>query len=234
MSLSNLQNSFIDGLYKKESSDLLANIKKSSIARVELFDIYRNNLQGALINALCITYGKIIKIIGDKEFKKLALEFIAKNRSFSGNLDDYGANFNDFLAIKGDVFLSDLAKLQWCELQSYLAKNSQEIDITTLQNLDSNQLFDLKFNINPSVFIIESNFNILAKKRPTKTLKNPANFIIYRQNFTVFAKKLTKNDISFIKGIKEGLGLYEIYEKYQIDIEKPLQKFLLTGVLIKK
>src|SRR3989338_2941344 len=190
--LSALQNKFIDGVYDGSKLDVLKSIKDGKAPKEELFDIYRNNLYATLTDSLRITYPKIYQFTGEKKFKNLCKEFIKQNRSYSGNLDDYGVNFADFFAEK---------------------------------------LFDVKFKLHPSCFLIDSGYNLLSKKKQSKPQKKQNYFVIYRHDIEVKAERISKGEFNFLSGVKENLSLYQIYEKYKINIQTCLQKYLANSVL---
>ncbi len=228
--LKEIQNKFIDGTYDERNLAVLSSIKNGKAPKQELLDIYRNNLYATLINALKITYPKIHHFLKEKNFKKFCQEFIKQNHSYSGNLDDYGENFAEFFA-KTDAFLSDLAKLEWLSHRSYLAKDVPPINIEELQKLPPEKLFDVRFKLHPSCFLISSNYNLLGKKKQINPLKRQNYFVIYRHDFEVKAEKISKDEFNFLSGIKENLSLYQIYEKYEINIQAVLQKYLANSVL---
>lgn len=227
--LATLQNQFIDSLYKKEKPELLDQIKNGKASKLELLNIYRNNLYVTLINALKITYPRIYQFVGENYFRKLCREFIGNNRSNSGNLDDYGEDFADFLLQKNDFFLSDLAKLEWLKHRSYLAENAAVLDIASLQKLPTKRLFEVKFKLHSSCFLLSSNYNLLRKTRPTKEGKKRNYFLVYRQNLYVKTIKILREEYDFLRGIEENLSLYQIYEKHEINIQNCLQKYLGNG-----
>jgi hypothetical protein len=226
-----LQNQFLEAIYTAENPTLLALIKEGKASKQELLGIYRGNLYGALVNALRLTYQKVCAIIGQEEFSELAREFIKKNKSRSGNLDDYGENFYDFLGQKNEFFLSDLSKLEWLKQKSYLAKDEQPIDVTALQNLAPEKFFDLKFTLSCSVFLLTSNYNLLGKSKQNQPQKRLIHFLIHRQGLNVQAQKISKNEFNFLNGIKDELSLYEIYQKHQIDVQNCLQKYLTNAAV---
>jgi hypothetical protein len=229
--LQELQNDFVKSLYHKDDLKILPEIKNSVIAKEELLNIYRNNLHENLKNTLKITYPKIYQLTKEKKFATFCQEFIKKNRSISGNLDDYGGNFCDFLAQQNELFLSDLAKLEWLGQKSYLAKNVDFLDIKALQELPPEKLFDVKFEINPSCFLLNSSYNLLGRKKQNKPPKRQKYFVIYRLSFEVIFEQITKEEFVFLNGAKEGLALFKIYEKHNINVQKYLQKYLANGVL---
>lgn len=225
------QSKFIESIYGKPKAEILQSIKSGKAPKKELLDIYRNNLYCSLTSALEITYPKVFELSGNNKFKEFCQEFIKANKSNSGNLDDYGANFAKFLKGKGELLFHDLAISEWLMHQSYLAQDSDPVNIKSLQKLNPEKLFDVKFELNPSCFLLESNYNLLNKNKGKK-LKKPVYFAIYRHNLDVEIEKISKEDFVFLSGVKSNLTLYEIYEKYEIDIQSPLQKYLTNSVLI--
>lgn len=198
MKLIELQNKFIDTIYEKSKPEVVAQIKDGKLSKEELIGIYRNNLYGTLKNSLKITYPETHKKIGEKKFSKKCENFIRKNRSRSGNLDDYGEGFAN--------------EIEWLGQKSYLAREVKPIDVEKLKKLSAEKLFDLKFKLHPSCFLHK-------------------NFVIYRQNLEIKTEKISRSEMNFLKGIKENLSLYEIYEKHNINIQNCLQKYLSNSVL---
>lgn len=229
--LKEIQNKFIDGAYDEGNLAVLSSIKDGKAPKEELLDIYRNNLYATLTNALRLTYPKIHQLVGEKKFKKFCLKFIKQNRSYSGNLDEYGENFSNFFVKKEDGFLSELAQVEWLKHKSYLAKDMPLFNIEKLQKLPQEKLFDVKLKLHPSCFLIDSNYNLLGKKKQGQPNKRPNYFVIYRHDFEVKAEKISRSEFSFLSGIKENLSLYQIYKKYKINIRTCLQKYLTNSVL---
>lgn len=229
--LKNLQNNLIEAIYCKEKSSFLVQIKAGKLPKAELIEIYRNNLYATLTNTLRLTYPRICQILSNEEFKKLCHEFIKNNRSQSGNLDDYGEDFFKFLQAKKEFFLSDLAKLEWLKQKSYLAKDAAQIDLEKLQKLSAEKLFEIKFKLHPSTFLLESSYNLLRQKRQNNPNKKLTYFLTYRNGFDVLSARISKSEFNFLVAIKNNLSLYQIYETHKINIQNPLQKFLVSRVL---
>jgi len=224
-----LQNQFIDGIFK-ESDKILSSILEKNIDVNERLDIYRNNVYGALSNALRITFSHVFAVLKEKKFNKIAYEYIDKNRSNSGNMDDYGAGFPDFLQNKNE-FLADLARLDWLFLQAYLAKNETEIDLPYLQKLSPEKLGDIKFRITKSLYFLDSDFNLL-KINNRKKHKNKLHFIIYRSGNEVVIEKISKKEIYFLNLVRQDLTMFEVYKKCGFAIDKYLQKFIQNRILL--
>jgi len=235
MNLLELQTNFINAIYHKPNLDILLEIKEGKAPKEELLGIYKNNLLGNLGNSLKLTFENVLRFLKEERFMELAMEYIVLHPSQSNNLDNYGENFSEFLFKKEGRFISDIAKLDWLKLQSYLAKNTPDIDLKSLQKLKPEDLFNLKFILNDSLFLLESNYNLLSKRRQSKEASRKNYFLIYRHNssgvFEVVVEKIPKTEFLFLTGVKNKLSLYEIYEKEQIEIHQPLQKYLSNKCL---
>lgn len=226
-----IQNQFIDGVYDKRKKQILSAIKNGKAPKEELFDIYRGNMQGMLFGVLKITYPQVFEFLKEKKFKEFVLEFIASNRSQSGNLDEYGESFYKLLQRKKEYFLSDLARLEWLKQRAYLAADANKLDIKKLQNLSEEKLFSVKFDLHPSLCLMTSRYNLLSAKKQNKALKKPAHFVIYRHDLDIVVNKVSEKEFNFIKAIQENHSLYEVFTKHKPDIGSCLSNNLSNGLI---
>jgi hypothetical protein len=221
MNLHNLQENFINYLYNPNKNDILSAISDNVIQSEKLLQIYRNNLFKNLQNSLKITFPLIYKYLGDAEFQKISYQYIIQNPSKSNNLDNYGERF----CYDQNDFLKNLSKFEWLCHLSFLAADSKLITQEDLQKIDPEKLFNLKFTLNPAIFLLKSNYDFESQK------KKQINYLIYRENNKVKTEKIIQNQFLFLTEIKNGLTLFEIYEKYEIDIGKLLAKYINYGIL---
>lgn len=236
MKLGDLQQQFILGLYHKPNEELLSQIKKSNIDKEQLIGIYRNNLGHNLLNCLRLTFENVLRFLKDEKFNELANKYLFKNISISNNLDDYGDKFSQFLLKEEGCFIADVAKLDWLKQQSYLAKNDEDFDLDKIKLLPPNELFDLKLKLSNSLFLAVSDYNLLAKRYQNSKSVRQNYFLIYRHKlsgvFEVDFVKISMQEYQFLQAVLDGLNLFEIYEKYEIDIKNILQKFLSNRVIV--
>ncbi len=226
-----VQDQFVDAIYDENSKDALKFIKSDNIAKEKLVEIYREGVYETLFNCLRLTYPRVFDFLGENKFREFCYEFIAKNRSKSGNLDKYGEEFSDFLAKKGENFLANLAKLEWCHQLTFLAENSDFLDLEKLQSLSEEEICDVKFDLSPSFYVFESNYNLFAKRKQSKEAKRTNYFIVYRFDLEIREEKISKSEFNFLNGVKDGFSFYEICEKYNLQIGPILQKFVANKVL---
>ncbi len=227
--INEIQNNFIDGIYENDNK-IFDSIKSSRISKKELLRIYQNNLYCNLINALRLTYDYLYNYLKEEKFKEFALDFIAKNRSQSTNLDDFGLNFPEFLREKNE-FYHDLAKISYFKQIAYLGENEADFDIESLQKIKPEKLFDIKFKLSKNCFLFISKFSLFSKRNREIERKKDCYYIIFRNFFEIEVVKITKKEFNFLNGVKQDLTLFEIYEKYNCDIEKSIQKYISNSVL---
>lgn len=226
--LKNTQNNFIDNLYL-DNKTVFAEIKPSKVSKTSRIGIYQNNLFENLRNALELTYRNVFKTLGTKKFKEITYQYIKKNRSQSGNLDNYGQNFPEFLQ---NDFLQDLAKIDLILQKIYLFADEKPLNIEKLQKIDPEKLFDLKFKLSKTAFLMQSKYSLFATKNRQIPRKNPCFFLIHREIFNCQAYKITKKEYQFLQSAQQNMTLYQIYQKYHCDIEKIMQKYIGNRVLI--
>src|SRR3989440_8257707 len=80
-------------------------------------DIYRNTFLLTLTKALRLCFPVVQKLVGDEFFEGAAQVFIAGHPPRAAWLDQYGAEFPDFLRAFGPAasvrYLGDVAELEW-------------------------------------------------------------------------------------------------------------------------
>lgn len=122
--------------------------------------IYRNIVFNNLTAALRIAYPAILKLVGEEFFEGAAARYIRDYPSTSGNLQDYGAHFPEFLARMPEAtrlaYLPDVARLEWARQESYLAADATPINPVALTQIPDNRHADLKLILHPSVRLVES------------------------------------------------------------------------------
>ena len=78
---------------------------------------YRRNITVNLSSALALTYPVVERVVGAAFFREAARAHALLEPSRSGDLNDYGANFADFVDSYAHAatmpYLSDLARLEW-------------------------------------------------------------------------------------------------------------------------
>lgn len=130
MSLQNLQLEFADAIYS-------GNLQMESVLPVQNLHIYQNNVLTHLIQTLQNTYPLIEKLVGEDFFRICAKEYIKQYPSRSGNLNEYGEYFSDFLVkyepVKELVYLTEVANFEWTCHILLTAASANRVDVNLLK-----------------------------------------------------------------------------------------------------
>lgn len=131
--LKTLQHDFLKSVYQQDEDSLLQHVAYGEAEAKERFAIYRNNVSINLTNALKLTFPVVCKLVDERFFHYAASEYIKVEQPSSGNLDEYGAGFADFLSgfppVETLPYLPDVAQLEWLYEQSYRAADAMEGDL---------------------------------------------------------------------------------------------------------
>lgn len=115
-SLHELQSGLMDALFGRQHT-VAAYLDGGGLDPLRRIAIYRNNLQHSLGAALAAVYPTVHELVGEDFFHALALRYIRRHPSRSGNLQEFGASLPDFIAgldaAAGLPYLADVARLDW-------------------------------------------------------------------------------------------------------------------------
>ncbi len=213
-----LQEEFAQSILLGDNKNSLVScIEGSTASPAARLSVYRNNVFQALINALVLTFPVVVKLVDERFFRYAAREYVLRHPSMSGNLEDYGREFPDFLRDFGPVahlpYLCDVARLEWAYLRSYQAQNMLPILIAKLQVLPESLYETLRFGIHPGAFIIRSSYPVLQLWQ--QVLDAPEHLdidinsggesvLIHRQGIEVKLKILQPAEAIFLERIASG------------------------------
>ncbi|MEM7168571.1 MAG: DNA-binding domain-containing protein [Pseudomonadota bacterium] len=135
--------------------------------QVRRFDIYRNNVTVAAIDALGDSFPCVRTLVGEEFFRATARAFLDKSRPRSPLLFRYGDTFGDFLeffppAARSVPYLADVARLEFARLRAFHAGDVNPLSIATLGETADDKLATLVFGIHPSVSLIRSRFPVAS------------------------------------------------------------------------
>jgi len=124
------------------------------------FNVYRNNVHVGLSEALSDTYPVVRALVGDEFFRGMAQVYIEHNKPVSPVLLNYGGSFAAFIATfepAGSLpFLADVARVEWAWTRCYHAAEAPSLPVESLQSVPEDRLDDLRFDLHPSVELLQS------------------------------------------------------------------------------
>lgn len=134
--LSELQRAFGAALVEGDGSALAPWIIARGIDPAARLRIYRHANLAIHVEALMASFPATVRLLGEECFDGVATRHAAWIGSTSGNLQTYGTDFPDFLAIQpelaGVAWVADVARLEWLRQEVALAASGVEADPVAL------------------------------------------------------------------------------------------------------
>ncbi|NJN47973.1 MAG: DUF2063 domain-containing protein [Candidatus Competibacteraceae bacterium] len=127
--------------------------------------VYRNNTVANFTDALQLTYPVVQRLVGDRFFRYAAAQYIGQTPSTSGDLQEYGDTFADFLRTfkpaAGLPYLPDVASLEWAYEQVFYAAEPDPLDTLALSRVPEERYGELRFTLNPASRLMASVYPVL-------------------------------------------------------------------------
>ncbi|MGA9853658.1 MAG: DNA-binding domain-containing protein [Gammaproteobacteria bacterium] len=162
-SLPELQRQFIATILNEEPSPLDDWVLGNGLTPAARLRIYRNIVSNNHAAALRTAYPGVLRLVGEDFFENAAARYLRDCPTRSGNLQDYGFDFADFLAqmpeASGLAYLPDVARLEWARQESYLAADAESISISVLADVRVPE--SLHLQLHPSVRTLSSPHPVL-------------------------------------------------------------------------
>jgi Putative DNA-binding domain len=156
--LREVQRAVARGMFSADGGEALGHIAEDAIGAAERFAVHRNNAAVTLIGALRLTYPVVDKLVGAEFFTGAAHAFIARHPPRTACLNDYGAQFAEFLAgfpaAAGLAYLPDVARLEWAVNASLNAPDTPALAPAALAELDVSAHVWLRLVPHPAVTLL--------------------------------------------------------------------------------
>ena len=134
----------------------------------EQMAVYRRTITSNYRNAMGATYPAVRRIVGAPFFRAAADAYVEAHPSRSGDLNEYGDAFGDFLSNYPPAaelpYLPDVARLEWAIDEANRAHDSSStphVVLGALSRLPTEALPGLRLAIEPSCRLIASPFPVL-------------------------------------------------------------------------
>lgn len=188
------------------------------------FAVYRNNVMVSLIDALAQTYPVVQALVGETFFRAMAAVYARAHPPRSPVMAWYGQTFAEFVAsflpASTVPYLSDVARLEWAQVQAYHAADLPPLALDVLQTAlqDPQQLAQLGWTLHPSVQVIDSAFAVLSIWLAHQPLAHEASVdnpdlaqsvLVLRDGLNVHALALSPGVGRFIVELQRGQPLLQ-------------------------
>ncbi|MHA3735197.1 HvfC/BufC N-terminal domain-containing protein [Pseudomonas sp. Eth.TT006] len=132
------------------------------------FLVYRNNVQGSLINALADSFPVVQQLVGEDFFRAMAAVFLQQRPPHSPLLSRYGEAFPNFIdafePAASVAYLADVGRLERLRTRAYHAADAQPVRPQQISAALANPegLSELRFTLHPSLHLLDSNHAVVA------------------------------------------------------------------------
>lgn len=248
LSLRSLQSRFAADLFE-EPGTITAWIRAEGIDPAARLEIYRNNLREGFHKTLALEYPVIQRLVGKDYFGRLALAFLARHPSRSGDLHHVGAPFVSFLrshfADKGYGYLADVAALEWAYQECLIAEDGDSLDPTTLRDVPAQSYATLRFTLRPDCRLVHSPFPVLkiwevnqgeARDETVHLDSGPDFLLVLRNAKGVHFRRINEDDHRLLAAFVRGKSLEEALEislasNPHFDLSAALRRCVESGAL---
>jgi hypothetical protein len=205
-------------------NELLACIKDGpKLSGIRALEVYQEDYQARLTEALKNTYSAIYSIIGEEDFQRLSLDYIKSYPSKSCDLDDYGNNFSFFITTHSlcddYLFLSELAHFEWnfreiFHLEQVVGADSAALAVALseverlVQLVKSVRVFDYHYSIT-SLYQLKENENQDENDQHFDFMI-PQFLLMFKENGIVKTHVLTKGQWEVVSMLQTKNSLLSI------------------------
>lgn len=175
-------------------------------------NIYRNNTYILLTEQLMALYPAVVKLVDERFFCYAADCFIQTEPPHSGDMNDYGVNFPDFLAhftpLQQHPYVADVARLDYARHDSFL---SPILPAVTAENIAQSAPETALFYQQPHLCLTKTTFQVFDIWRAVsdnqeitgKTEKSAEYIITYRQGDDVVTQKTDAAGYKFLLNLPD-------------------------------
>lgn len=247
-SLSELQAGFARGMIDGAAPALLPWIGTRGIDPAARLQIYRNAILATQVASLVTSFPAVERMLGVDCFDGWATRYAAWHGSHSGNLQDLGDDFADYLETRPELaslgWLGDLARLDWLRQCTILAADADALDAAALHSALLAAGDDPLLYLLPCVHAITAAFPVLDLWRYCESPETQAvdlaggaqGVLLWREHGQVAMQACTPATVALITALKHGNRVSAAVDAaHTLDADAPLDVLLgplLTHALI--
>lgn len=183
--------------------------------------IYRGNIRANATRALGAAYPVVEQIVGAEFFFGLAARYSLSFPSVSGDLNEFGESFANFLAdfpaVAEFPYLADVARLEWRVQQAHYAADPQPFDPARLAALSPDEHSALRPQLHPACSVLQSAYplaRIWEVHQPSfsgefhvEFSERPAYALVFRPRFRVEVAGISDAEAAFLLACRDGRTL---------------------------
>jgi hypothetical protein len=165
--------------------------------------IYSDAYYSRLTEALEANFPALAELLGEKDFARLAAEYIATHDSRFASIRYYGDELAQFLATEPRYrpvpLLADLARWEWTMAAVFDAADADAIDARAVQNKSPAEWATMRLTFHPSVHVLEFAWNAPqiwksmmdhTARPPAAVSREPISWLLWRNQMKEYFRSL--------------------------------------------
>lgn len=212
------------------------------------FNVYRNNVRGALVEALAVRYPVVQRLVGEEFFRVMAAEFAVANLPPSPLLIHYGAEFPEHIAAFEPAaelpYLPDVARLESAYWQAYHAVDDTPLTAEAFQVIAPERLAEIRLEFIAGCHVLQSQHPIVSiwQTNAVDTEVTPVDLslredaLVSRPHLSVEVRTLPQGAAHFLRLLQQGEALGEAAQQSitlfpAFDLTANLAGLIQTGIV---
>jgi hypothetical protein len=210
--------------------------------------IYRNNVFSNYRKALREAYPVVLRLVGEDFFRQACDAYARECPSQSGDLNDFGDRFPEFLAhyapAAGLAYLADVAGLEWAVERALYAADAPRLAAAELAAFPPDRLTDLRLDLQPAAQLLASEYPIariwevnqpgFSGDQSVSLDQGGDRVLVRRRDLGVEVVRLDADEYVWLSALQCGATLGEAYVEAaqaisQFDLEACLRRHVLGG-----
>ncbi|MCB1803709.1 MAG: putative DNA-binding domain-containing protein [Candidatus Competibacteraceae bacterium] len=219
LSLRELQRGFAQAILDPQvATRFESQIRAAGLDGTRRVQIYRNNRNETLTQALADVYPVIKRLVGEAFFRQVARSYIDAHAATTGDIHHYGARFGHFLATLPQttehLYLCDVARLEWAYHAVFHAEAYPAMDVRALQTVAQADYPWLRFGFQPAARLLQSACPVLRiwqvnqpdwPHEPTVNLaEGGVSLLVIRNGAGVEFRPLAAGEYVFLQSLADG------------------------------
>ena len=161
------QQAFSNALFDAKTEVLALPLFKGDAALAEQrLALYRGNLTGNWDKTLSSAYPVLRQLVGEEFFTALARAYGKQHPSAAGDLNVFGAHFDEFIAgfphVADFPYFPDMARLEWALHRAHYAPNAPALDASALAHVDPERLDEARLQLHPACTLVSSEWDVVT------------------------------------------------------------------------
>ncbi len=221
MQLDRLQAAFAAALIEPDAVGEVAAALVGADARVrERFALYRGNVSAVWEKALAHAFPVTHALVGEEFFRLLARAYAQAHPSASGDLNEFGIHFANFVAqfeaVRPLPYLAEVAALEWAVHRAHYAADADAVEPDHIARLAPEELLAARFVLHPALAWFDSRYPIVGiwnAHQPRGGAPLPQSLdraecaLVVRLHWRVAVQASSAAEIAALTQLREGAAL---------------------------